>query len=327
MSVELSDHVRHSIVALSLYAGWHSEHISRTLKCSTSAVSRTLKRWRDTGDVKDMPRSGRPPKVDISDANNNKIDFIIKRKRQCTGKQVQQALEDKFDTRVHLSTVYKLMNDLKFKAVRYKRVPGLTAAQKEKRLEYVRSMEGEDWKDIIFTDESMFEESNARGTYRKHRKSPSKPKPAKQYPVKVMVWGGIWYDGRTELHICEGKVDSEAYCNILYEHLIQNDQDEYRTVLQDNASSHVSRLTRSFVENFELDIMNNSPHSPDLNPIEKVWGWMKAMQAKEEIHTREALINFLKNLWNSIDQAVIRKWIMHNTTVCQKVEAANGGNI
>jgi transposase len=324
---ELTDHQRHSIIALKQYANWSTSKIAKTIKTTNSTVNRTLKRWKQTGDVKDIERTGRPPKINISDPENNYITEIIRKRRKLTGKQIQKELEKTHDITVTLSTVHRLKTKLCFKAVRFRRVPGLTDDQKRKRLEYVTEMEGEDWEDMIFTDESMFEEANGRGTYLKHRKSPNKLAATKGYPPKVMVWGGIWTTGRTKLHICEGNVDSDEYCNILFKHLIEDNKDEFKTVLQDGAKSHTSKYTKDFIKNFELEIKQNPPHSPDLNPIEKIWGWMKQQQQQIETHSREELITLLHELWEAIPQDMIARYIKHNTKVAEQIKEAKGGNI
>jgi transposase len=46
-------------------------------------------------------------------------------------------------------------------------------------------------------------------------------------------------------------------------------------VLQDNAAPHTSASTRDFLDNFEFELVEDyPPMSPDINPIERVWGWM-----------------------------------------------------
>jgi hypothetical protein len=142
-----------------------------------------------------------------------------------------------------------------------------------------------------------------------------------------MVWAGIWTTGRTKLVIIEDSMDSETYCNILYENLIENDEDEFKTILQDGAPCHTSSATIDFIRNSDLEIKQNPPHSPDLNPIEKVWGWMKGQVQQLQINTRQQLVNKIQELWECMPQQTICAYIKHNTTVCEKIKQAAGGNI
>ena len=42
--------------------------------------------------------------------------------------------------------------------------------------------------------------------------------------------------------------------------------------MQDNARCHVSRVTKAWLELQTIPIMEWPPYSPDLNPIENIWG-------------------------------------------------------
>lgn len=327
MSNTLSEHERHAIIALYQYAGWRYKALARKFSCTESTVYRTIKRFRETGDVKDKSRTGRPPLVDITNINKNIVTKTIRANRSLNGLQLQDALKEKYDINMSLSTVYNLRNKLKFKHARFRRVPHLTEANKLQRLQYVINCDGEDWEDIIFTDESSFECENSRGTYLKRTHSPSLEGPCKQYPGKVMVWAGIWTTGKTKLVFIEGKVNAEEYCNVLFDNLIDNDLDEYKQILQDGAPAHTSKLTRSFTEDFDLYIRQNPPHSPDLNPIEKVWAWMKGQLKHRPHKTKPQLIKQLQELWDSIPQHILKCYILHNTNVCTAIKQAKGGNI
>jgi IS30 family transposase len=167
MSCELDLFTRYSIISLSLHAGWSQQHIANQFNCSRSTVSRTLQRWMDSKDVENRPRTGRPPLVDITNINNNPLTQIIRSCRQLTGKQLQTQMQLAHDIKVSLSTIYRLRRKLNYRSVRFRRVPHLTDENKKTRLQYVLECEGEDWDDIIFTDESIFELSNGRGKYLK----------------------------------------------------------------------------------------------------------------------------------------------------------------
>ena len=86
--------------------------------------------------------------------------------------------------------------------------------------------------------------------------------------------------GKTKLHIRDSNdfIDAEEYQNILWEYFIEpmenNEIDNpFLRLLQDNATPHKDKGTMDFLHNFDVDLVENYPPcSPDLNPIEKVWG-------------------------------------------------------
>jgi len=42
-------------------------------------------------------------------------------------------------------------------------------------------------------------------------------------------------------------------------------------LMQDNARSHMARITAQFLEDNNIQVLSHPPMSPDLNPIEHVW--------------------------------------------------------
>jgi transposase len=44
----------------------------------------------------------------------------------------------------------------------------------------------------------------------------------------------------------------------------------------DNASFHKNKRTKELIEQAGCKLIYLPPYSPDLNPIEKFWGWLKS---------------------------------------------------
>ena len=51
------------------------------------------------------------------------------------------------------------------------------------------------------------------------------------------------------------------------------------------------------------------PYSPDLNPIENIWGIMVGKLRKKNISTQSELIELVNQEWEKIDQEQIDNWI------------------
>ena len=181
-----------------------------------------------------------------------------------------------------------------------------------------------DWKNIIFTDESMFMLTDEHEIIWKRPGSPFIVKPVVEYPQKFMVWGGIWYEGRTELCFINGIVDQYKYQDIINKYLVNTHLNDDFEILQDGATSHTAHSTIDFMDEKGIDLIQNPPTSPDLNPIEKVWGWIKHEANKKNCSNLQELKDLVKHLWNNLPQSTIQEYIKHNSTVVNDIIQSEG---
>ena len=45
--------------------------------------------------------------------------------------------------------------------------------------------------------------------------------------------------------------------------------------IQDSAKSHTAKKTKEYIERNKINFIQLSPKSPDLNPIEQIWAFVK----------------------------------------------------
>ena len=131
------------------------QQIEATLSIPMSTAKSIVKKFRRTGSVEDLPCSGRPPKLDSH--HQKLLARACKKNPEASG---QELLQEVFfpieppDVGKHALSRYLSKTGLK--SYRRSRKPHLTAAQKQKRLQFARTYKSMDWRRVIFSDEKRF---------------------------------------------------------------------------------------------------------------------------------------------------------------------------
>ena len=80
-------------------------------------------------------------------------------------------------------------------------------------------------------------------------------------------------------------------------------------LISDNDPKHTSVGSVAFYKLKKINRLDWPPYSPDLNPIENIWGIIKGQLYKEDTSKRSLLTERVTKLWEEIDQSTIDNMI------------------
>ena len=304
------------------------------IQLSLTGVKKVWKKFNETGDVGNRPRfeGTRNPQAKLGTQEHE--DFVNTCMREIpdlSAKQLARKLLDEFGIEISVSKTSKYRQHLGWKQGRTRYCQMIRDVNKVKRQEWCEEQirTGEQFEDVIFTDESRIEICRMSGKcfMQEGHAAPYQPKP--KHPYAVLVWGGISMRGATELIIFHGIMKSPFYRNvILTEGLIPFVQEvypEHHRLMQDNDPKHTANDTKSFMVEKEINWWQTPPESPDLNPIENLWHEMKQhICSKVKPTTKDELVDGIEEFWSTVTREKCQKYIGHIHKVIPKVIEANG---
>ena len=121
----------------------------------------------------------------------------------------------------------------------------------------------------------------------------------------VMVWGCMSAAGVGELYFIEVNMKSNIYCEILQQNMIPSLQKMGRRAVfqHDNDPKHTSKTTTALLKRLKVKVMDWPSMSPDLNPIEHLWGILKRKVEVRKVSNICQLRDIVMEEWKSIPVA------------------------
>jgi hypothetical protein len=157
--------------------------------------------------------------------------------------------------------------------------------------------------------------------------------PADKYAkISIHLWGAVGIGFKSSLVFFEKTVDSDVYVNSLITSGFVAMADAtfgpcQWFLVQDGASCHTS--ARALNSLFEICNVFPvwPPNSPDLNPIECLWGAIKRRLRWQEIGTAAQAIEVIQRVWDEFDQASIDRLVASFANRVDMVREAEGRTI
>ena len=303
--------VTHGKISAYHEQGFSNREIAAKLGIHHKTVSNSLNKFAVSGFFDRKKGSGRKPI--LNNRQRRSLKALAKDNRKVSCRKLTALFCERFGAQVSKSTVVSTLSDFGIKKRKPLRKPGLTAAQVKKRREFwetYRHFTAANWGHVIFSDEKKFKLYGNDSCLKfwigdDEKLNPDCVSRTEKYSVSVMVWGCFTSKGVGRLHLCEGSVNSDAYINILNTRLLPSASDyfsganlDYWLFQDDNAPCHRSSTVKRWLVQNGVQSIFWPPNSPDLNPIENLWGLMIRQLGQKSFTTKQELIAGILNIWN-----------------------------
>ena len=250
---------------------------------------------------------------------------------------LKRDLEDATGAQVSTKTVRRRLVKAGLTGCVAAKRPLLTLAHRKKRLDWCRERKdwtNEQWKKVLWSDESVFELIPTRRVWVRRRKNERYHPDCINSTVKhgggkLQVWGCMATNGVGTLKVVKGRLNAAAYVQLIC-HTLKEDGRRLCgnnfIFQQDGAPCHTASSTKAWFQRKNIEVFPWPSQSPDLNPIEHVWEEMKTKLENRTCKNVEELERAIFQCWQVIDSKITANLVSSMPRRCAAIIAARGGH-
>ena len=229
---------------------------------------------------------------------------------------------------VSITTVRRRLKSLGMKYCHPISKPLMLKRHRIARVNFAKQNRDQDWKKVIFTDESTFQLfPNSRKLWMSKSKKLISRKV--KHPQKIHAWGGFSDAGFGKLITFTGTLTSKRIIE-LYENglLPSSDIFDHDWLLQeDNDPKHTSTLCKKWKQDKSIERMDWPSNSPDLNPMENLWRIFKYKVANLHPKNLKVLEVAIHLSWSELPTKLAQKLVGSMFNRIQRVLEEKGDSI
>ncbi|KAG2463360.1 TCB1 transposase, partial [Polypterus senegalus] len=334
-SKELSVDLRHRIVSRHKSREGYRK-ISAALKVPMSTVASIIRKWKKFETTRILPRAGQPSK--LSDRGRRALVREVTKKPMITLSELQRSSVEReepsrrttISVAIHQSGLYGRVA---------RRKPLLSKRHMAARLEFAkrhlkdsRTMRNT----ILWSDETKIELFGVNARRHVWRKPGTTHHQANTIPTvkhgggSIMLWGCFSAAGTGRLVRIKGKITAAMYRDILDENLLQSAIDlrlgRRFICQQDNNPKHTAKISKEWLQDNSVNVLEWPSQSPDLNSIEHLWRDLKMAVHRRFPSNLMELERCCKEEWAKLAKDRCAKLVASYSKRLEAVIAAKGAS-
>lgn len=305
-----------------------------------SAVEKTIKRFEETGSVKNRPRSGRPKSATTDERCLEVLQSIVENPHAST-----TSLSTQFE--ISQSSVCKILHQHKFKPYKIHLVHELNEDDFDRRVEFCDEMMRNidngtiTLNNIVFSDEATFMLNGEVNRHNSRWWNDTNPfwfrEQHTQHPQKINVWLGMMGGRVIGPFFINGNLNAEEYLAMLQQQIvpaIQASVNNFEQIWfqQDGAPPHYGLQVRQYLDNVfpnhwigRRGSIEWPARSPDLSPLDYfLWGYVKDRVYKTKPQNLDDLRNRIQQEIQQIPQDTLQRAVSHFYTAMAHCQTAEG---
>jgi transposase len=316
--------------------GETQQHAAARINCTRQTVSHWKRKFEETGEVVDAPRSGRSRETTEED------DTLLVASSVIEPFDTPKILKLKLGLDVSVDTIDRRLVESGLPGRVAVHTYPFTEEHRRKRLSFAEGYKNwtkKQWESVLFADEASFKGAGFYGQVWVRRPPGERFDPLytvdkKPHPVKVHFWGCFSANGVGYSHIFNQNLDAKLYKTILNNNLLASaellfpqDPPQQWWFLEDNDPKHTSQQIKAWLHNHGVSCLDFPPYSPDLNPSENLWNDMARRLEVKQVEGLEPLQDAAAEIWEETSTKFLKKLAHSMPKRCAAVIDANGCKI
>jgi transposase len=272
--------------------------VAKVFNITTNTLRSWVKRFKE-GDFNNLEyKNGRGRKSNIKNEHYNALQEWIEKDSSLTINKILKRLEGEFNLRTSKSAVHRAMEKLPFSYItpRPKHYKQDQSQQEEFKKNLRKVIESNVTKSLYFFDESRFGTHSKLG-YGWFKKGSRTSLPIKLGFENFYVYSAINPSTGDDLSLVAPGVNT-ACMNIFLAEMSQHLEGTDAIIVMDCAGWHKAK---NLVVPDNIKIIYLPAYSPELNPVERLWQYLKSNTIKNKVYAtvkdlEEAVCAFIRHL-------------------------------